>query len=255
MSIWKCFMAATAEELSSVLILYTKFFTVCSLFWRFGFWYSCLYAIGWIVLSTIFPQPWYRGPTKIYELNEAAFRDKVLHTVKPKPSSSSSTASTSTLPIDEIKGPRITEIDENEEPMEKKEDKKLDLDAKYWIVMLYANWSVACLNFEAVLAKLSIQYDVPHLKFGQIDIDIYPDLAEEFGVSKDPASFDLPTLLLFQQGKEIRRLPELTITKEGANNTKTNAAKDTITRLGWSKQPSTVINTFQLEKIANEKIN
>ncbi|KAK4515414.1 Carbon-nitrogen hydrolase [Mucor velutinosus] len=255
MSIWKCFMAATAEELSSVLILYTKFFTVCSLFWRFGFWYSCLYAIGWIVLSTIFPQPWYRGPTKIYELNEAAFRDKVLHTAKSKPSSSSSTASTSTLPIDEIKGPRITEIDEHEEPKEKKEQKKLDLDAKYWIVMLYANWSVACLNFEAVLAKLSIQYDVPHLKFGQIDIDIYPDLAEEFGVSKDPASFDLPTLLLFQQGKEIRRLPELTITKEGANNTKTNAAKDTITRLGWSKQPSTVINTFQLEKIANEKIN
>ncbi|GAN05211.1 conserved hypothetical protein [Mucor ambiguus] len=255
MSIWKCFMAATAEELSSVLILYTKFFTVCSLFWRFGFWYFCLYAIGWIVLSTIFPQPWYRGPTKIYELNEAAFRDKVLHTVKSKPSSSSSTASTSTLPIDEIKGPRITEIDENEEPKDKGDGKKLNLDAKYWIVMLYANWSVACLNFEAVLAKLSIEYDVPHLKFGQIDIDIYPDLAEEFGVSKDPASFDLPTLLLFQQGKEIRRLPELTITKEGANNTKTNAAKDTITRLGWSKQPSTVINTFQLEKIANEKIN
>lgn len=48
MSTWKCFMAATAEELSSVLILYTKFFTVCSLFWRFGFWYSCLYAVGWI---------------------------------------------------------------------------------------------------------------------------------------------------------------------------------------------------------------
>ncbi|EPB91323.1 hypothetical protein HMPREF1544_01840 [Mucor circinelloides 1006PhL] len=253
MSIWKCFMAATAEELSSVLILYTKFFTVCSIFWRFGFWYSCLYAIGWIVLSTIFPQPWYRGPTKIYELNEAAFRDKVLHTAKSKPSSSTSTISTG-----EIKGPRITELDENGEPKEDKEDKeekKLELEAKYWIVMLYANWSVACLNFEAVLAKLSIQYDVPHLKFGQIDIDIYPDLAEEFGVSKDPASFDLPTLLLFQQGKEIRRLPELTITKEGANSSKTNAAKDTITRLGWSKQPSTVINAFQLEKIVNEKIN
>jgi hypothetical protein len=108
--------------------------------------------------------------------------------------------------------------------------------------MLCANWSVSCLNFEAVLPKLSIQYDLPHLKFGQIDIDVYPDLAEEFGVSKDPASFDLPTLILFQQGKEIRRLPELTITKEGTNNTKTNAAKDTITRLGWSKQP--VSSTF-----------
>lgn len=70
-----------------------------------------------------------------------------------------------------------------------------------------------------------------------MDIDVYPDLAEEFGVSKDPASFDLPTLIFFQHGKEIRRLPELTVTKDKTNNTKTNAAKDTITRLGWSKQP------------------
>ena len=62
-------------------------------------------------------------------------------------------------------------------------------------------------------------------------------MAEEFGVSKDPASFDLPTLILFQQGKEIRRLPELTLAKEDSKNTTANTAKDTITRLGWSKQP------------------
>ena len=79
------------------------------------------------------------------------------------------------MPIDEIKGPRIVELDDNGEPKEEegkekedKKEKKLDLDAKYWIIMLYANWSVACLNFEAVLAKLSIQYDVPHLKFGNV---------------------------------------------------------------------------------------
>ena len=63
-----------------------------------------------------------------------------------------------------MKGPRITEIvDEDEKPQQQKQQ---SFDAKYWVVMLYANWSVACLNFEAVLAKLSIKYDVPHLKFG-----------------------------------------------------------------------------------------
>jgi hypothetical protein len=101
----------------------------------------------------VFPQPWYRGPTKIFELNDAAFRDRVL-LKKPV-----------TVPVDEIKGPRITEIDEVEE---KKEDKKPEVNAKYWIVMLYANWSVTCLNFEPVLAKLSIKYDLPHLKFGRL---------------------------------------------------------------------------------------
>lgn len=60
------------------------------------------------------------------------------------------------------------EIDDNgEEVGSKKEKKDTTPDPKYWIVMLYANWSVACLNFEAVLAKLSVQYDVPHLKFGK----------------------------------------------------------------------------------------
>ncbi|KAI8090291.1 uncharacterized protein B0P05DRAFT_530172 [Gilbertella persicaria] len=252
LSFWKCLMAASAEELCSVLILYAKFFSLCSIFWRFGFWWSCLYTIGWIMLFTIFPQPWYSGPTKIYELNATAFREKVLRGSgkSPKPSFSSSTSSSSTMPVDDIKGPRISEIDNMD-----LSNKKVEPEAKYWIVMLYANWSVSCLNFEAVLAKLSLQYDVPHLKFGQIDIDLYSDLAEEFGVSKDPASFDLPTLILFQQGKEIRRLPELTLAKEGAKNTTTNAAKDTITRLGWSKQPSTVISMFQLDKIYNEKVN
>ncbi|GAA5810457.1 hypothetical protein MFLAVUS_003878 [Mucor flavus] len=235
MSVWKCFVAATAEELCSVFIF---------IYWRFGFWSSVLYAVGWIVLSSVFPQPWYRGPTKIFELNEAAFRDKV-QLKKP-----------TTVPVDEIKGPRITELDANEKEVKKPaETKKPEIDSKYWIVMLYANWSVTCLNFEPVLAKLSIEYDLPHLKFGQIDIDVYPNLAEEFGVSKDPASFDLPTLILFQQGKEIRRLPELTMPKEGTQLTKVNAAKDAITRLGWNKKSSTVVTAFQLEKIANEKIN
>lgn len=64
------------------------------------------------------------------------------------------------MPVGDIQGPRITEIEEE------KTEQKLDIDPKYWIVMLYANWSVSCLNFEAVLAKLSIQYDLPHLKFG-----------------------------------------------------------------------------------------
>ncbi|KAI8985885.1 thioredoxin-like protein [Pilobolus umbonatus] len=228
MSTWKCIMSASAEELASVLILYTKFFTVCTLFWKYGLWKAVLYSVGWIVLSSLFPQPWYKGPTKIFELTEAAFKDKVL---KSKSRFGSA---------------KITELSSDDESAKD--------DPKYWIVMLYANWSVACLNFEAVLAKLSMQYDAPHIKFGQVDIDIYSNMAEEFGVSKDPASFDLPTLVLFKNGREIRRLPELTVTKDGSKSTTTDVAKDTITRLGWSKKPATVIEAFQLEKIAKEKV-
>lgn len=48
LSAWKCVMASTAEELASVLILYTKFFSLCMLYWKVGFWRSMLYIVGWI---------------------------------------------------------------------------------------------------------------------------------------------------------------------------------------------------------------
>lgn len=90
-----------------------------------------------VAISTLFPQPWYQGPTKIEELTEDRFRKQVQRKNAPK----------------------ITNV-EDEPP-------------KYWIVMMYANWSVACLNFEAVLAKLSLEYSADHVKFGKcLYIDI-----------------------------------------------------------------------------------
>ncbi|KAI8145944.1 thioredoxin-like protein [Fennellomyces sp. T-0311] len=229
-------MANTAEELASVLILYTKFFTFCMVYWKSGMFKSILYLAGWMVLSTLFPQPWYQGPTKIVELSENTFREEV----QRKRSSD---------------GPRITEItDENRDVSSKSKGKgKATQFTKYWVVMLYANWSLACLNFEAVLAKLSLQYGASHIKFGKIDIDIYPDLADEYGISRDPASFDLPTLLLFRDGAQIRRLPELTGPDDSKPNKAAVSAKDTITRIGWSKKGATVVKAFHLDKIFTEK--
>jgi hypothetical protein len=74
---------------------------------------------------------------------------------------------------------------------------------------------------------------------GKIDIDLYGEIAQEFGVSRDPASsFELPSLLLFKNGTEIRRLPELTLQDDKSNAA---LAKDTITRLGWSKRPVSLL--------------
>ncbi|KAG2223631.1 hypothetical protein INT45_009990 [Circinella minor] len=260
-SVWKAFMASTAEELASVLILYTKFFTFCMIYWKYGMFKTILYLGGWIVLSTLFPQPWYQGPTKIIDLSERKFREDVQRRKQTN--------------INEVgEGPRITEItdDGQEEELSSSNSKTTNRKknkgkgkgkatkegeyTRYWIVMLYANWSLACLNFEAVLAKLSLEYSADHIKFGKIDIDIYTDLADEYGISRDPASFDLPTLLLFRDGAQIRRLPELTPTTDDSNKNKNTAAmtaKDTITRIGWSKKAATVVKAFQLDRILIEK--
>lgn len=82
------------------------------------------------MLSTLFPQPWYQGPSKITELSEDMFREQVQR--------------------------------------KKTNGKGKQKPVKYWVVMLYAHWSVACLNFEAVLAKLSLEYTAEHVKFGRL---------------------------------------------------------------------------------------
>ncbi|KAI7873060.1 hypothetical protein BDF14DRAFT_70152 [Spinellus fusiger] len=232
LTLWKSYVASTAEELTNVVLLYGKFFSVLVMYWHYGVWRLIFYCLGWIALSTFFPQPWYQGSTKIIELTESMLKDKL----KSKKKKGKAPAYTST---DTIKGPRIVELtSDGEEPEEPKESETKTDTAKYWVVMLYANWSVSCLNFEGILAKVSLDYDCDDIKFGKIDIDIYPDMAQEFGVSRDPASFDLPTLLLLQDGVECCRLPQLTVAKEDGSGTKlskANQAKNTITRLGWAK--------------------
>lgn len=58
---------------------------------------------------------------------------------------------------------KIVELDEDEQPL-------VDVPmAKYWVILIYANWSVASRNFEAVLAGLSLRYDGPNVKFGELE--------------------------------------------------------------------------------------
>jgi thiol-disulfide isomerase/thioredoxin len=36
-----------------------------------------------------------------------------------------------------------------------------------WIVAFFAPWSPSCINFTPIFAKLSAQYGLPNLKFGE----------------------------------------------------------------------------------------
>ena len=51
------------------------------------------------------------------------------------------------------------------------------------------------------------------MKFAKIDVARYPEMAEEYGISTSPMARQMPTLILFQKGKEKTRLPPFN--KEG----------------------------------------
>jgi len=82
-----------------------------------------------------------------------------------------------------------------------------------WIIEFYAAWSPACVDFVPTFAEISNKYSLDNLKYGKIDVTRYPDVAAQYkiDVSALKQSHQLPTLILFENGKEKMRKPYIDI--------------------------------------------
>ncbi|OUC45958.1 putative thioredoxin [Trichinella nativa] len=79
-----------------------------------------------------------------------------------------------------------------------------------WLIEFYANWSAPCHYLAPVFAKISVKYSLPNFKFGKIDVGRYSDEANKLNISTKVTSSALPTLILFRDGKEVKRIPKVT---------------------------------------------
>lgn len=103
-----------------------------------------------------------------------------------------------------------------------------------WLVEFFANWSSECQSFAPIYAELSLKYSCAGLKFGKVDIGRYPDVSTRYSVSTSPLSKQLPTLILFQGGKEVLRRPQ--VDKKGR-------------AVSWSFTQENVIREFNLNEL------
>ncbi len=78
-----------------------------------------------------------------------------------------------------------------------------------WIVAFYAAWSPSSINFAPIFAKLSANYSLPNLRFGKIDVGRFPDVAENYYINTGALTRQLPTIILFKEGQEAGRAPEI----------------------------------------------
>lgn len=78
---------------------------------------------------------------------------------------------------------------------------------RVWLIAFYTVWNPACVNFAPIFAQLSNDYDLENLKFGKIDVGRYPDAGEKYKVSDSSLSKQLPTVVMFREGKEYMRRP------------------------------------------------
>lgn len=78
-----------------------------------------------------------------------------------------------------------------------------------WLICFYTVWNPACVNFAPHFASLSSEYNLNKLKFGKIDIGRFPDAGKKYRVSDSSLSRQLPSLILFKNGKEVDRRPTI----------------------------------------------
>jgi len=62
------------------------------------------------------------------------------------------------------------------------------------LVDFYANWCGPCKMIAPILEKVE-----SNIKVVKVDVDVFEDLAREYGI------MSIPTLVLFEDGKELKR--------------------------------------------------
>ncbi|KAI8739333.1 thioredoxin-related transmembrane protein 2 isoform X1 [Biomphalaria glabrata] len=76
-----------------------------------------------------------------------------------------------------------------------------------WLIAFYVAWSPKCIDLAPVFSEISNEYNLDNLKFGKIDVSRYPNIAEKYQINTGALSRQLPTIILFQEGKETERRP------------------------------------------------
>ena len=75
-------------------------------------------------------------------------------------------------------------------------------------VLCFATWASNSVSIMPVIAELSLKY-YPKIQFCKIDIGRYAGIAKMHNVSIKPTTKQLPTIILFENGKEKGRLPQI----------------------------------------------
>ena len=136
--------------------------------------------------------PRYEGPSEVHEIGLEYFRERIDGSKGASGSGRESEANSSGG------GRSGSQID----------------PAMTYVVLLYAPADVTCLNFASEFARLSCRYGYAGstVDFVRVSVDSFASLADQFQVvtpAQNRWEHELPTLLMFQNGRVLARLPEV----------------------------------------------
>ena len=78
-----------------------------------------------------------------------------------------------------------------------------------WLIVVTAAWSTKCRHLTPLVANLSMRFGTDRMRFGAIDVARWPQVAKPLSIDTSTTSLSIPSLLLFENGKLVRRLPQV----------------------------------------------
>uniref|UniRef100_A0A5B7BV24 Putative thioredoxin-related transmembrane protein 2 n=1 Tax=Davidia involucrata TaxID=16924 RepID=A0A5B7BV24_DAVIN len=88
--------------------------------------------------------------------------------------------------------------------------------SRFWLVEFRALSSSICVRTSRFFPELSITYSNKNLSFGIVDLGLFPNVAGKFGISLGSTG-QLPMYLLFENGVEVTRFPEVDFEAKTSN--------------------------------------
>ncbi|KAL1532523.1 thioredoxin-related transmembrane protein 2-like [Salvia divinorum] len=79
--------------------------------------------------------------------------------------------------------------------------------SKFWMVEFRSQSTSSCIRASSFIPELSVTFSNKNLSFVTIDLGLFPNAAEKFGISLG-SLHQLPAYVLFHDGTGILRLPE-----------------------------------------------
>jgi thiol-disulfide isomerase/thioredoxin len=87
-------------------------------------------------------------------------------------------------------------------------EEELERDKRtVWLIELYTTWSPPSIEFSSVFSEISAKYSLENLRFGKVDLARNAEIAQKYKINTSSLSKQLPTLILFRNGKEFMRRP------------------------------------------------
>ncbi|PON67833.1 Thioredoxin-like fold containing protein [Parasponia andersonii] len=80
--------------------------------------------------------------------------------------------------------------------------------SRFWLVEFRSSCSSDCIRTSRCFPELSITYSNKNLSFGIVDLGLFPNAAEKFGIFLGGHMGQLPTYILFENATAVARFPE-----------------------------------------------